>query len=187
MARRETIDQFLAQHQGKEGAEDVAADAGVGLVKDRPGGEQRLCGSEGVLDGQQVAVAQDDLKGGDFCVGAQHEEAVEAGIGLDLGAIDDEAVAFGRFQETAEALTWGATGQWFACSSSVVLPRNLGLSLFVSCSDVPQNLTSGRRSKQLAPKSLILEATARRMGPILKAASCSQGLPRPIHQDPTRC
>jgi hypothetical protein len=38
------VDQFLAQHQGKEGAEDVAAEAGVGLVKDRPGGEQRLCG-----------------------------------------------------------------------------------------------------------------------------------------------
>jgi hypothetical protein len=35
---------------------------------------------------------------------------------------------------------------------------------FVSCSDVPQNLTSGRRSKQLAPKSLILEATAREDG-----------------------
>ena len=104
MARRETIDQFLAQHQGKEGAEDVAADAGVGLVKDRPGGEQRLCGSEGVLDGQQVAVAQDDLEGGDFCVGAQYEEAVEAGISLDLGAVDDKAVALGRLQETAEAL-----------------------------------------------------------------------------------
>ena len=93
-----------------------------------------------------------------------------------------EITSLFRAGKAAEALTWGATGQWFACSSSVVLPRNLGLSLFVSCSDVPQNLTSGRRSKQLAPKSLILEATARRMGPILKAASCSQGLPRPIHK-----
>ena len=35
---------------------------------------------------------------------------------------------------------------------------------FVSCSDVPQNLTSGRRSKQLLPKSLILEARLGKMG-----------------------
>jgi hypothetical protein len=35
---------------------------------------------------------------------------------------------------------------------------------FASCSDVPQNLTSGRCSKQLTPKSLILEATAREDG-----------------------
>ena len=95
--------------------------------------------------------------------------------------VEDRRLTLAERTHHLKALTWGATGQWFACSSSVVLPRNLGLSLFVSCSDVPQNLTSGRRSKQLAPKSLILEATARRMGPILKAASCSQGLPRPIH------
>ena len=43
--------------------------------------EQRFCGSEGILDRQQVAVTQDDLEGGDFGVGAQHEEAVEAGRG----------------------------------------------------------------------------------------------------------
>ena len=39
MAGRETVEQLLAQDQGEEGAEDVAADAGVGLVKDRAGGE----------------------------------------------------------------------------------------------------------------------------------------------------
>jgi len=82
----------------------VAADAGVGLVEDRAGGEQRLCGFEGILHGQQIAVAQHDLESGDFGVGAQHEEAIEPGIGLDLRAIDDEAVAFGRLQETTEAL-----------------------------------------------------------------------------------
>src|SRR5215471_6631366 len=101
---RETVDQLLAQDEGEEGAEDVAADASVGLVKDRAGGEQRLCGFEGILHGQQIAVAQYNLESGDFGVGAQHEEAIESGIGLDLGAIDDEAVAFGRLQETTEAL-----------------------------------------------------------------------------------
>ena len=54
--------------------------------------------------GQQIAVAQDDLERSDFGVRAQHEEAVEAGIGLDFGAIDDKAVALGRLQKAAEAL-----------------------------------------------------------------------------------
>ena len=82
----------------------MAADAGVGFVEDRPGGEQRLCGFEGILHGEEVTVSQDDLEGGDFRVGAQHEEAVEASVGLDLGTIDDEAIALGRLEETAEAL-----------------------------------------------------------------------------------
>ena len=60
----------------------MAADAGIGLVEDRAGGEQRLCGFEGILHGQQIAVAQHDLESGDFGVGAQHEEAIEPGIGL---------------------------------------------------------------------------------------------------------
>jgi hypothetical protein len=36
-ACRQTIDQFLAQDEGKEGAEDGAADAGISLVEDRAG------------------------------------------------------------------------------------------------------------------------------------------------------
>src|SRR6266481_1482464 len=52
---------------------------------------------------------------------------------------------------------------------------------------VPQNLTSGRHSERLTPKSLILEVIGLgRMGPIFMAASCSQDVRRPIHQDPTR-
>jgi hypothetical protein len=34
---RETVDQFLAQDESKEGAEDVAADAGAGFAEDRAG------------------------------------------------------------------------------------------------------------------------------------------------------
>ena len=103
-ADRETVDQLLAQDEGEEGAEDVAADAGVGFVEDRAGSEQRLCGFEGVLHGQKIAVAQHDLESSDFGVGAQPEEAVEPGLGLELGAVDDKAAAFGRLQETTEAL-----------------------------------------------------------------------------------
>jgi hypothetical protein len=43
------------------------------------------------------------LEGGDFRVSAQHEQAVEAGVGLDFGPINDKAVAHGRREETAEA------------------------------------------------------------------------------------
>ena len=68
MVDRETVEELLAQDQSEKGAEDVAADAGVGLVKDWAGGEQRLCGFEGVLHGQQIAVSQNDLKSGDFGV-----------------------------------------------------------------------------------------------------------------------
>src|SRR5215472_15584420 len=56
-----------------------------------------------------------------------------------------------------------------------------------SCSTVPQNLTSGRHSERLTPKSLILEVIGLgRTAPIFMAASCSQDVTRPIHQDPTR-
>ena len=82
----------------------MAADTGVGLVKDWAGVEQRLCGFKGVLDGQQIAVAQDDLESGGFGVGAKHKEAVKPGIGFDLGAVDDKAAALGRLQKAAEAL-----------------------------------------------------------------------------------
>ena len=101
--RKEAVEELLAQDEGEEGAEDGAADAGIGFVEDRAGGEQRLCGFEGVLHGQQIAIAQHDLERVDFGVGAQHEEADEPGIGLDLGAVNDKAAALGRLQETTEA------------------------------------------------------------------------------------
>jgi hypothetical protein len=69
----------------------------------------------------------------------------------------------------------------------VSLDRDLGSSRLLGCSTVPQNLTSGRHSERLTPKSLILEVIGLgRMGPIFMAASCSQDVTRPIHQDPTR-
>src|SRR5512144_813392 len=87
-ARGEAVDQFLSEQQSKKGNEDVAADGSVGLVEDRPGGEQRLGGLEGVLNRQKVAVAQDHLQGGQFGIGPQHEQAIKTGIRLDLGRID---------------------------------------------------------------------------------------------------
>ena len=65
-AGREAVNRFLAQDESEKSAEDMAADAGIGLVEDRAGREQRLCGFEGVLHGQQISVAQDDLERGDY-------------------------------------------------------------------------------------------------------------------------
>ena len=42
MAGCQPVDQLLAQHQSEERAEDVAADGGIGSMKDRPRGQQRL-------------------------------------------------------------------------------------------------------------------------------------------------
>ena len=84
-------------------------------------------------------------------------------------------------------LTWGRSGQLVIRSCDSLLGSDLGSSRLLSCSTVPQNLTSGRHSERLTPKSLILEVIGLgRMGPIFMAASCSQDVTRPIHQDPTR-
>src|ERR1700730_2455539 len=79
----------------------------------------------------------------------------------------------------------GSTG--YSVMLIVLLGSDLGSSRLLNCSTVPQNLTSGRHSERLTPKSLILEVIGLgRMGPIFMAASCSQDVKRPIHQDPTR-
>ena len=76
---------------------------------------------------------------------------------------------------------------WLFGHADSLLGSDLGSSRLVSCSTVPQNLTSGRRSERLTPKSLVLEVIGLgRMGPIFTAASCSQDVTRLTHQDPTR-
>lgn len=52
-----------------------------------------------------------------------------------------------------------------------------------SCSGVPQNLTSGRRSTQLQRKSLMLEATAREDGTNLYERHLSAGM---LYGPPTK-
>src|SRR5260370_4220694 len=103
-AGRETMHEFRTENESKKCTEDMAADAGVCLVEDWPGGEQRFGRLEGGLHSEQVAVAQHDLQSGKTGVGAQHEETVEAGIRLDLGVIDDEGIVLGRLEEAAETL-----------------------------------------------------------------------------------
>src|ERR1700720_970038 len=76
---------------------------------------------------------------------------------------------------------------WLFSHADSLLGSDLGSSRLLSCSTVPQNLTSGRHSERLTPKSLVLEVIGLgRMEPIFTAASCSQGVMRPTHQDPKR-
>src|SRR4029077_9154573 len=85
------------EDEGEEGARDVAADGLVELVEDRPGGEEVLLGSEGLLDARKLLVAKHCLERVEIGVGAQHEDAVEPGVLLGLGAVDGEvAGAFGH-------------------------------------------------------------------------------------------
>ena len=92
--------QFSLQHQGEEAAEHMAADGFVEPVEDRPGCQQVLGGAEGLLDAPELLVAQHRRQRSEIGVGAQHEEVVEAGIVIRLGAIDGE-VAFARGLEEA--------------------------------------------------------------------------------------
>ena len=78
------------QHQGEEGAEDVAADGGVGGVEDRSRVERGLGRAEQLLDPEQVAIAEHGQQRADAAVGAQHEDAVEFGFVGELANIDFE-------------------------------------------------------------------------------------------------
>ena len=93
--RGDAILQLLLQHQGEEAAGHVAANGLVELVKDRPRGEQALGRSEGPLHRPQALVAEHGFERREIGVGAQHEDAVELGVLLHLGAIDGEMVVAG--------------------------------------------------------------------------------------------
>ena len=82
------IGQFLLQHQGEERAKHMATNGGIRGVIDRAGAEDRLGTAEQILDLQQIAVAQHGLQRGDPGIGAQHEEAVVAGLVGELAGID---------------------------------------------------------------------------------------------------
>jgi len=62
-----------AQNQGEAAAEDMAAAGGVAGEMDRPGVHRRL-------DRQEIATAEHRHERGDPGIGAQHEEAVTAGL-----------------------------------------------------------------------------------------------------------
>ena len=102
VGRGEAVLERLAQDEGEEGAEHVAADGGIALVEDRPGGQQGLGAAEQLLDSLQIAVAQHRLERVERGVGAQHEDAVEAGVLGDPLVVDREA-DLGRLQEAAVA------------------------------------------------------------------------------------
>src|SRR5450759_4308501 len=70
-------------------------------MEDRARGEQALRCAEDLLHHGQLLVAKHDLDRGEVGVGAQHEDAIEPGVFLGLGAIDDEAILASGRQEAA--------------------------------------------------------------------------------------
>src|SRR5580693_7006881 len=76
--------EMLLHRQRQEGAEDVAADGGVGGMEDRSGAHDRLGPAE------EIAIAQDHLNRGELRVGAQHEDSVEARLLGELARVDLE-------------------------------------------------------------------------------------------------
>ena len=86
---REVIEMLLHQER-QEGAENVAADGGIGGMEDRSGAHDRLGPAEEVLDKEKIAIAQDRLQRGHLCVGAQDEDPVEARLLGELAGVDLE-------------------------------------------------------------------------------------------------
>jgi hypothetical protein len=70
-------------------------------VRSRPCRQQCLGREKALLHRQQVAISQHHLQGRQPGVGAQHEEAIETGIGLDFRRVDAEPFACGLSQEAA--------------------------------------------------------------------------------------
>src|SRR5579872_3052155 len=89
-SRRAVAGELLVQDKRQERTEHVAADRGVGAVKERSRVERRLGGLEQRFDLKQVAVTQHRLQRGDPGVGAQHEDAVVARFFRELAGIDLE-------------------------------------------------------------------------------------------------
>src|SRR5450830_461920 len=70
-------------------------------MEDRARGEKALRCAEDLLHHGQLLVAKHDFERREFSVGAQHEDAIEPGVLLGLGAIDDEALLAGGRQAAA--------------------------------------------------------------------------------------
>src|SRR5271170_99326 len=82
--------EMLLHRQRQEGAEDMAADGGVGGMEDRPGAHDRLGSAEEILDKEKIAIAQNRLQRGHLRIGAQDEDPVEARLLGELAGVDLE-------------------------------------------------------------------------------------------------
>ena len=72
--------QVFLHGERQERTKYVSANSGVGGMEDRTRAHDRLGAQEQVLDQEQVAVAHDHLQWRELGIGAQHEDAVEAGF-----------------------------------------------------------------------------------------------------------
>ncbi len=87
------IVEMLLHRQRQEGAEDMAANGGVGGMEDRPRAHDRLGSAEQVLDVEKIAIAQQQRR--DLGVGSKHEDPVEARLFGELAGREGLIERFG--------------------------------------------------------------------------------------------
>ena len=105
MAQRgDAVLQLLLQHQGEKATRHMAANGLVELVENRARGEQAFRRSERALHHPQMFVAKHGFERREIGVRAEHEDSVELGVLLRLGAIDDEMVVVWRREKAPIAL-----------------------------------------------------------------------------------
>ena len=105
MAQRcDAVLQLLLQHQGEKATRHMSANGLVELVENRARGEQAFRGSERALHHPQMFVAKHGFERREIGVRAEHEDSVELGVLLRLGAIDDKVVVVWRREKAPIAL-----------------------------------------------------------------------------------
>src|SRR5207302_7853861 len=113
--------EFLGEQQGKKGAEHVAANGHVAAMVDWASGQHGLGLAEQLLDPQQVAVAQHDLKRGELGVGAQHIEPVKARVFGDPRLVDGEVLGRDAVVSKAQVMALAAGDAWLNNAANLLL------------------------------------------------------------------
>src|SRR5271166_1188585 len=97
-----TIDQFLAQKEGKKRAEHMSADRLISPMKDRARIDNGFRRSEDVLHDPSLAISKRDRERRESGIGANDIEAVELGGGGNTLGVDGEVAFTLGLDETAE-------------------------------------------------------------------------------------
>src|SRR5690348_12358288 len=91
------------QHQSKEAAEHVTTNVLIQFVKNRTGLEEVLRRAERMLHGPELLLADHSFAGVEIGIGAQHEDAVELRLTVDLCRVDGKVPIANRLQIASEA------------------------------------------------------------------------------------
>src|SRR6266566_4443250 len=99
----QTFVEFLAQHERQERTKQMSGNCSVGLVVDWPGLQDGFCCPENRFDSPQMTIGKGDRKHRQLAVGAQHVQAIEAGIFSHPHRVDLEMTLSRSGKETPVA------------------------------------------------------------------------------------